>query len=101
MKLTDWGHIGRLEAARQALDEAGGSGLTARQIMNAAGLSAKAGGGSTQHFLLQLTTYCYIYEADSGRRFYLDQTRDEDFDRHIFADEDLLDTDPEEEIPDE
>lgn len=93
MRLTDWGKIGRLEAARQALEEAGATGLSPSDIMNAAGLNATRGGGSTQHFLLQLTTYCYIYESDTGRRYYLDTQKDEDFDRHIFADEDLLDDD--------
>ncbi len=86
MKLTDLGRIGRLEAARQALEDAGKHGLTSRQIMEAAGLSDTAGGGTTQHFLCQLTTYCYVYEADSGRRYFLDVQADSTFDRRIFAD---------------
>lgn len=90
MRLTDWGTVGRLEAARQALDEAGSKGLSARQVMEAAGLDGSAGGGSTQHFLLKLTYYCAIYESDDGRHQYLNEEMDENFDRKIFIDEDIF-----------
>lgn len=90
MKLTDWGVIGQLEAARQALEESGTDGLSARQVMDAAGLDGSAGGGSTQHFLLKLTYYCAIYESDDGRRQYLNDEIDENFDRKIFIDEDIF-----------
>lgn len=86
MKLTDFGRVGQLEAARQALEEAGEKGLSGRQIMEAAGIFDPSGGGNTQHFLTLLTKYCYIYEDDRGRRYYLDIERDETFDRNIFAD---------------
>lgn len=55
--------------------------------MEAAGLyRVGASGGNIQHFLCQLTTYCFIYESDTGRRYYLDVERDATFDRRIFED---------------
>ena len=86
MTLYEFGKLGRLEAARQALLAAGEAGLSSRAIMAAAGLETSSGGGSTQHFLLQLTTYCYLYESDSGRKFYIDSERDATFTRKIVGD---------------
>jgi hypothetical protein len=86
VKLTDFGRIGQLEAARQALEEAGEKGLSSRQIMEAAGTYDPSGGGNTQHFLCLLTSYCFIYEDDHRRRYYLDVERDATFNRNIYAD---------------
>ena len=83
MNLHEFGKLGRLEAARQALLAAGKTGLSSRAIMAAAGLETSSGGGSTQHFLLQLTSYCYLYESDNGRRFYIDGERDATFTRKV------------------
>jgi hypothetical protein len=86
VETRDWGLIGKLEAARQALEDAGDKGLTTRQVMEAAGIDPMAkGGGSKQTFMLQLTAYCAVYESDSGRRFWLNTDIDDGFHRRIFA----------------
>lgn len=79
-----------MEAARQALQDAGSRGLKLYQLLEAAGIPFKRGGGSdTQTFLMMLTRYCYIYEDGTpGRvRYYLDIERDMNFERKLFDDD--------------
>lgn len=88
MKLTDLGKIGRLESARQALEEAGSKGLLGRDVLKAGGVyKPNASGSNLQNFLCQLTTYCAIYEDDAGKRYYLNEKLDATFDRRIFTDD--------------
>lgn len=86
MTPRDYGLLGQLESARQALEEAGDTGLTSRELMAAGGIDpTEKGGGSKQTFLIQLTAYCGIAESDSGRRFWLNMDVDDGFERRIFA----------------
>lgn len=102
MKINELGKLGKLEAARQALQEAGATGLLGREVMQAAGIyKPNASGGNFQHFLCQLTTYCAIYEDDQGKRYYLDETIDEDFNRRIFTDDAFEDDKPRDAFEDE
>lgn len=86
MTPSSFGILGRLEAARQALEESMPKGLSLRPLMEAAGYTERRTGGSTeQSFLAQLTAYCAIYEDDRRRRYYLNLEMDENFTRKIFA----------------
>jgi len=84
VKPSDFGILGMLEAARQALEESGEAGLSSRNIMEAAGFDvSESKRGSRQTFIMQLGMYCAVYESDDGRRFYLNTDIDENFIRRI------------------
>jgi hypothetical protein len=96
VKIHHLGILGRLEAARQALEEAGSDGLSIDQLAEACGLEEKwtpvSGWASVRGNLLpQLTRYCGIYEEGvvvrgSKRRqtrYYLNEEIDLDFKRRL------------------
>lgn len=82
-----------LEAARQALEEAGETGLTGGELLDAADLPRRTrrGGTNVQGFLMQLTTYCACYESDGGNRYYLNTAIDDGFHRRIIGQDGLFD----------
>ena len=97
MNVAEFGPLGRMEAARQALEEAGERGLTGPELMRAAGYTGKSGrlgGGKLQSFLATLTAYCYVAEEDRpGSRnrcmrpwYILVPEMDERFERRIVID---------------
>jgi len=92
MNPGELGILGRLEAARQALEEAGRKGMTFRQVIDMSGKPYEsASRGTHQAFFLQLTRYCAIYESDDGRRFYLNEEMDASFNRRIIiGNQDIL-----------
>lgn len=95
MRLWDFGRLGRLEAARQALEEASTEGLSLKELMKAAGVKyTYVSGGSTTAFLTQLTFYCCVYEDDKKRRYYLDLEQDQHFVRKMFLPPGLAKEDP-------
>lgn len=98
MTPSSFGILGRLEAARQALEESMPLGLSLRLLMMAAGYDTtkRPGGSNEQAFLAQLTTYCAIYEDDNRRRYYLNVEMDENFVRKIFANETIFQSIPDE-----
>jgi hypothetical protein len=82
MSIAEWGILGSMEAARQALVEAWPEGLTRRQLLKEAGLDET----NWATFIMQMSRFCYIYEEQEGRgtiTYFVDPVRDEQYERRI------------------